>query len=518
MQAAPPRVDDPASFLTLLHGGEQRGTIFVARKTVANPQDFRSDPYPVRRLDEAAAAIAAWSRDAETYVSVAAFVGGRRERENVRQVRCLWLERDEKPFCAKLPSPTLTLETSPGRFQDFWLLCEPIPCAVAEDYARRIADACGCGHQATAANQVMRVPGTINHGVGKDRPAALVCVARYLPYAVYGIGNFAHLPTTSAPITPVARTGGIVDGMAALRRALPYLSPRMRACAMGEPITKADGSPYNSESERDQALTTALVRAGLTDNEIAAAVLETHRGHMLVGRKADQDPWARLLRDAAKARAWLAAQGFAPWDGVPYVRVGRAVLERAHILGPEGLAVMVALARHANRRDEAWPGQGTIAAFLGCSPDLVGDQLRRLCDDHQLHARTGKIGRACLYTLVSTGDDPLCIPRHLLSALEGVGVLPVAIVTLLAAQTGMRNAPDLTQAQLAERLGIARKRVNPAVNRLVEEGFLRVVHVGLRGLRFYNLADASEAVVPYSGTNKSHGGVGGRDAEQGRAA
>jgi hypothetical protein len=515
MHTAPPRIDGPASFLTFLHGGEERGTIFVAHKPVANPIDFRNVAYRVSRLDEAAAAIAARSREAETYVSVAIFAGDHREREHIRHVRFLWLDRDEKCLSAALPAPTLTLETSPGRYQDFWLLCEPISYAVAEDCARRIADACGCGHQATAANQVVRVPGTINHGLGKVRPAAIVRVARYFPYAIYGVGSFAHLSTTSIPTTPVARMGGIVDGMAAVRRALPYLSPRMRACAMGEPVAKRDGSPYKSESERDMALIVVFVRAGLTDSEVAAAFLETHRGHMLVGRKADRDPWERLVKAAAKARAWLAAQGSEPWDGIPYVRIGRAVLERAHILGPEGVAVMVVLALHANRRDEAWPSQGRIAAFLGCSPDLVGDQLRRLCDDLRLHARTGKVGRACLYTLVSTGDDPLCIPRHLLGALEGAGVLPVAIATLVAAHAAMQAAPDRTQAQLAECLGIARKRVNPAVNRLVEEGVLRVAHVGLRGLRSYNLADACEAVVPHSGTNKSHGGAGERIPEQG---
>ncbi len=518
MQAAPPRVDDPASFLTFLHGGEQRGTIFIARKPVADPPGFRNDPYPVSRLDDAAAAIIAWSRDAETYVSVAVFEDNSRERENVRHVRFLWLDRDEQSLSATLPSPTLTLETSPGHFQDFWRLCEPVPYAVAEDYARRIADACGCGHQATAGNQVMRVPRMINHGVGKDRAPAMVRVMRYLPFALYGIGSFAHLPTASAPTKPAEKTGGIVDGMAALRRAVPRLSPRMRACAMGEPITKADGSPYDSESERDMALTTALVRAGLTVSETAAAIRETHRGHMLAGRKGERDTWKRLLRDATKVQAWLTAQGFEPWNGVPYVRIGRTVLERAHTLGPEGVAVMVALALYANRRDEAWPSQGTIAAFLGRSPDLVGDQLKRLRDEFGVLAHSGKIGQADLYILVSTGDDPLCIPRHLLSALEGSGVLPVSIVTLLAAQAGMPDAPGLTQAQLADRLGIARKRVNPVVNRLVEEGLLRVARVGSRGLRFYRVVDASMSVVPHSGTNKSHGGGSGEEGERGSCA
>ncbi len=528
MHTAPTRVDDPASFLTLLHGGEERGTIFIARKPTVNPNDFRNDPYPVNGLDAAIAAINTLSHDAETYVSIAVFSGPHRERGNVLYCRWLWLDRDEKPFSAALPVPTLTLETSPGRFQDFWLLCEPIPYVVAEDYARRIADACGCGHQATVGNQVMRVPGTINHGVGKDRPAALVRVARYLPFALYAVGSFAHLPTASAPAKPVERTGGIVDGMAALRRAVPRLTPRMRACAMGESIVKQDGSPYPSESEHDMALVTALVRTGLTDNQIAAAFLETHRGHMLVGRKGDPDPWARLLRDAAKARAWLTAQGFEPWDGVPYVRVGRAVLECAPLLGPEGVAVMVVLALYANKRDEAWPSQGTIANFLGCSPDLVGDQLKRLRDEFGVLARSGKIGRADRYTLVSTGDDPLCIPRHLLSVLEGSGVLPVSIVTLLAAQVGMPDAPGLTQAQLADRLGIRRERVNPTVNWLVDASHLRVAHVGARGGRSYGLSSAAIPVVRLSGTNKSHGGGPGGEGEllgeeggaraQGRAA
>jgi len=513
MHTAPTRVDDPASFLTLLHGGEERGTIFISRKPTVNPDDFRNDPYPVNGLDAAIAAINTLSHDAETYVSIAVFSGPHRERGNVLYCRWLWLDRDEKPFSAALPVPTLTLETSPGRFQDFWLLCEPISYVVAEDYARRIADACGCGHQATAGNQIVRVPGTLNHGVGKGRATALVRVARYLPYAIYGLGNFAHLPAASAPTKSVARTGGIVDGVAALRHALPHLNTRMRTCAMGEPITKADGSSYDSESERDMALVTALVRTGLTDNETAAAFLETHRGHMLVGRKGDPDPWARLLRDAAKARAWLTAQGFRPWDGVPYVRVGRAVLERAPILGPEGVAMMVALALHANRQDEAWPSQGRISAFLGCSPDLVGDQLKRLRGDLDLLARSGKIGRANRYTLVSTGDDPLCIPRHLLSALEGSGVLPVSIVTLLATQVGMPDAPDLTQAQLADRLGIRRERVNPTVNWLVDASHLRVAHVGARGARSYGLSEAAIPVVRLSGTNKSHGGGPGEEGE-----
>lgn len=508
MHVAPPRIDGPASFLAFLHGGEERGTIIVARKPVANPEDFRNDPYPVNRLDHAAAAITALSSDAETYVSIAVFEGNRRERENVRHVRCLWLDRDEKRLGATLPAPTLTLETSPGRYQDFWSLCEPIPYVVAEDYARRIADASRCGHQATAANQVMRVPGTINHGVGKQRAPSIVRVARYRPFAMYGIGNVAHLPTASALPKPVDGTRGIVDGMAALRRALPYLSPRMRACAMGEPVVKQDGSPYDSESERDMALVIAFVRAGLTDKEIAAAFLESHRGHMLVERKADRDPWARLVKAAAKARIWLAAQGFEPWDGVPYVRVGRIVIERAHILGPEGVAMMVALALHANKRDEAWPSRETIAQFLGCSPDLVGDQLRRLRDDLGMLTLSGRRGRAHAHTLIATGPDPFRIPRHHIAAFNGMGPLPVAIMALVA-QASLVGEESLTQGELADRLGIRRERVNPVVNRLVDASHLCVAHVGARGMRSYDLAATMNPDVRLSGTNKSHGGGAG---------
>ena len=508
MQAAPARVDEPTSFLTLLHGGEERGTIFVARKPTANPGDFRNDPYPVSRLDDAAAAISVWSRDAETYASVAVFDSDRRERENVRHVRLLWLDRDEKPLSATLPAPTLTLETSPSRYQDFWMLHAPITLAVAADYARRIASVCGCGNQAVAGNQVLRVPGTINHGVGKDRASWIVRVVRYLPFALYGIGNFKHLAPAPVLAETIVVMGGIVDSMAALTRALPHLDPRMRACAAGEPITRRDGTPYPSESERDQALVSDLVRAGLTDNEIAAAFLETPRGHILVRRKGGRDAWLRLMKMAAKARIWLAAQGFEPWDGVPYVRVGRIVIERAHILGPEGVAMMVALALHANKRDEAWPSRETIAQFLGCSPDLVGDQLRRLRDDLGMPTLSGRRGRAHAHTLIATGPDPFRIPRHHIAAFNGMGPLPVAIMALVA-QASLVGEESLTQGELADRLGIRRERVNPVVNRLVDASHLCVAHVGARGMRSYDLAATMNPDVRLSGTNKSHGGGAG---------
>lgn len=500
MQAPASSVDDAASFLAFLHGRGERGNLVIARKPVAGPEAFRADAYPVTCLEGAAAMILALTGGAEVYVSVSAFAGERRTLENALHTYVLWLDRDDRPLSGKLPTPTLTLETSPGRYQVFWLLARPIQPDVAEDCARRIAHACGCGAEAVAANQVVRLPGTINHGIGKGRSPFVVRVAHYFPYALYSIGNFKRLPPAlalpPAPVQPVLRSRGIVDGLAALRRAYPHMAPRMRACAAGEGINKPDGSPYPSESERDQALITAFVRIGLTNEEATAAFIETHRGHMLVARKRDRDPWARLMRMAAKARKWLADNGFEEPDGIPYVRVGRSVLEHAHILGPEGLAVMLVLSLHANRADEAWPTQGTIAAFLNCSPDLVGDQIRHLRDDLGMIGLVGKVGRAHVHTLIATGSDPMRIPRHLLLPLEGQGALPLVIIALAVAQAAVRDAPNLTQSQLADRLGIARKRINPVINRLVEAGLLQVARRGARGLRFYGVVDARMSVCP----------------------
>lgn len=96
--------------------------------------------------------------------------GHSRSGTNVRRIRAVWLDDDgdAKPVSAFPIPPSLTVETSPGRYHHYWLVAgdwmadEQSKQGFA-DVMRSIVDTFGGDSQATDISRVLRLPGTWNH-------------------------------------------------------------------------------------------------------------------------------------------------------------------------------------------------------------------------------------------------------------------------------------------------------------------------------------------------------------------
>jgi P4 family phage/plasmid primase-like protien len=131
-----------------------------------------------------------------------------RKKEMVGHLDALICERDAAAIAPQLPPASLTVETSDGRFQDYWLLDQPTDVPTFEGYTRRIARACGIGFEAVDAARVLRVPGTRNH-----KPARRGEIVRLIPGSDrrYPLADFDHLPAISAPAAATT-TAALDDG------------------------------------------------------------------------------------------------------------------------------------------------------------------------------------------------------------------------------------------------------------------------------------------------------------------
>lgn len=91
--------------------------------------------------------------------------GRARTKENVATCTCLWADLDTCDPRLVEPKPSIVLETSPGRWQAFWLLDKKTDPLDAEDMSHRIAykyKDYGCDQSGWDLTQWLRVPITYN--------------------------------------------------------------------------------------------------------------------------------------------------------------------------------------------------------------------------------------------------------------------------------------------------------------------------------------------------------------------
>jgi len=103
----------------------------------------------------------------------------KRVKTNVERVACIWADLDECHPRHMLIQPTISYETSPGRYQAIWALDSDVDPEDAEDISRRIAyyhvDQ-GSDRSGWDLTQLLRIPGTRNfkYGLGTDAPKVLI--------------------------------------------------------------------------------------------------------------------------------------------------------------------------------------------------------------------------------------------------------------------------------------------------------------------------------------------------------
>lgn len=195
--------------------------------------------------------------------------------------------RIEKLLFEFQPSPTIIVDSG-GGYQGFWKLEEEIPtngdenrAIELEAYNRQLelllgADSC---HN---IDRIMRLPGTINipnaKKRSKGRTEALAMVMREEMACVYPLKVF----TPAQRVVQSAGLGGFVPTDTVkisgnlpridLNADLPEkVSERIKSIIVqGDDVDK----PYNSKSEAVFAVACEMVRAGCTDDQIAAVLLD----------------------------------------------------------------------------------------------------------------------------------------------------------------------------------------------------------------------------------------------------
>jgi putative DNA primase/helicase len=240
----------------------------------------------------------------------------------------LYCERDAALLAPQLPLASLTVETSDGRYQDYWLLDQPTDVPTFEGYNRRIAVACGIGFEAVDATRLLRVPGTRNH-----KPSHRGEIVRLIACSDrrYTLADFDHLPEISAPVAaPLA--AAVDDGERvparrivdqALTRAATdgrnasglWLASQLRDNGYAEPEAEAIG--LADYVPRVPATTPDGVIAPYTEHEYRASVRQAYK-------RPAREPWAAAAGKRTRRPARTPAASTAPVDAGGLHRNGAA--------------------------------------------------------------------------------------------------------------------------------------------------------------------------------------------------
>jgi hypothetical protein len=122
--------------------------------------------------------LSARSGDSGLYYAPALFETAEARRDNVRQVRAVWLDCDSEAATSQadeLPLPaSLRIKTSSGKTQHLWLTTRPVEAGVVDGVNLRLARLTG-GDSCWRVNHYLRLPHTWNR---KYDPPPMVSVTR----------------------------------------------------------------------------------------------------------------------------------------------------------------------------------------------------------------------------------------------------------------------------------------------------------------------------------------------------
>jgi hypothetical protein len=147
---------DRRDYLAIFSGLRRHGS---DRLELPHTSYFR---YP-DELDAAEAHIAKQvSLNRDVYFCAHLLTAKQRTKEYASSVLALWADVDTADLNASPMRPTAIVETSPGRFQAYARLTDPVAPHYAETLNRRWALAFGADRSGYDLTQLLRVPGTPN--------------------------------------------------------------------------------------------------------------------------------------------------------------------------------------------------------------------------------------------------------------------------------------------------------------------------------------------------------------------
>lgn len=173
--------------------GDNEGIICIARREPGT-QSFEEDffAYP-SQLEELCNHVLQFAPTHDLWYCPQLLARRRRTKDSVKLCPTAWADLDSCEPGNLAIEPSITIESSPGRWQALWLFDEAVAPLDAEDVSRRIAyahAADGCDRSGWDLTQLLRVPFTYNHKYGGFGQFPMVKPIKVNDKARYGLDDF----------------------------------------------------------------------------------------------------------------------------------------------------------------------------------------------------------------------------------------------------------------------------------------------------------------------------------------
>ena len=189
---------------------------FIEIRHTYDGPGMRQKFFPVRDYRAAARYAIAQAAGGNVYVSATPRIRPAGKETDVRTGWLLWTDIDQDDGYDRVmrfpAAPSFIIKTgTPGRVLAAWQLSEGVPAAQVERDNRRLTLALEGDMAHTSANEIIRVPGTLNHKHDPPRPVVCVAIDPYT-YAAQELAGHLTDPLAAKPESrPRARTEAPVD-------------------------------------------------------------------------------------------------------------------------------------------------------------------------------------------------------------------------------------------------------------------------------------------------------------------
>ena len=219
-------------FFRLLFGPKASGYMCIATLNPDNKKDMvtRWFSYP-KEINQAAQLAESYGETHNVYFCPQLFSKQERHKEFVNYTPNIWADLDTCGPEKLLVEPSVLVESSPGRYQAFWIMDDyEIPPLDIEAMSRRIAyhhASDGCDKTGWDLTQLLRVPNTRNLKYTDRREIPIVTI-KYAKKAYYRLRDFKEYPElvdytyTDIPMPTGLTQKDAEDILATHKKSLPY--------------------------------------------------------------------------------------------------------------------------------------------------------------------------------------------------------------------------------------------------------------------------------------------------------
>jgi hypothetical protein len=278
--------------------GRTKGYLCIAFLSATNKKDYREEYYSYPdQLDQAIQSCERGMIGYNVYFCPQLFKTRKRKKEEVSITPCAWSDLDTCPPEVLQIEPSVIVESSPGRYQAYWVFDRIIDVDDAEDISRRIAyyhaDE-GADRSGWDLTQLLRVPYTYNYKYGEGTSVPSVTVLD-INRNLYRLSDFEVYPQAAGYQyldIPLPDMSEMEDADAILQRYRQMINPLIWQL-------------YNNEPEEDWSkplwsLQMLLFETGLSSEEVFAVAKEAKCNKYSRDGRSDRLLWKEVCRAYAK--------------------------------------------------------------------------------------------------------------------------------------------------------------------------------------------------------------------------